>query len=128
MRFPSLLRSQTRSLQAARSRRPRPALRRRRAAPVLHVEPLEQRWCPSYSLITSRAALAGTDSVNWSTLGTQDQFAANPFTILSTSGLSVAVSKTVADEFETMVERGPSVRGAWNGNFGPGDVSLNTSD
>jgi hypothetical protein len=90
---------------------------------------LEDRWCPSFSLVTSRAALASADSVNWGTLGPQWTVASNPFTILSTSGHSITVSKTVADSFRTVVEKGPGYpSGAWIGNFAPGDAVLWTFD
>jgi hypothetical protein len=90
---------------------------------------LEQRWCPSYSLVTSRTALAGTDSVNWGTIGPQWTAVPNPFTILSTSGRSITVSKTVPDNFVTLVEKGPGYpSGEWIGNFAPGDAVLWTHD
>jgi hypothetical protein len=93
------------------------------------VEQLEHRWCPSYSLVTSRAALAGTDSVDWGTLGPQWTVVPNPSTVLSTRGVSVTVSKTVADSFRTLVEKGPGYpSGAWIGNFAPGDAVLWTND
>jgi hypothetical protein len=90
------------------------------------VEQLEHRWCPSFSLVTSRTALAGTDSVNWGTLPTVAP--ANPFTILSTGGRSISVSKTIADTFRVVVEC-PSLTGCgWDGNFAPGDSLLLTND
>jgi hypothetical protein len=98
-----------------RSQRARPSPRRRRAALTLQVEQLEQRWCPSYSLVTSRAALAGTDSVNWPL----NVNLANPFTILSNGGHSITVSKAQAGNFGTLVEGS-----GWGGNFAPGDVIL----
>jgi hypothetical protein len=81
------------------------------------VERLEHRWCPSYSLVTSRTALAGTDSVNWGTLGSSG-VVANPFTILSTAGQSLTVSKKITGEF--------SFETAFKVNFAPGDVLLDT--
>jgi hypothetical protein len=91
---------------------------------------LEHRWCPSYSLITSRTALAGTDSVNWGTLGVDSTNVTNPFTVTSTSGLSINVSKTVADSFQIRQEDPvtPAPRDGWSGNFAPGDMLLYTND
>jgi hypothetical protein len=63
------------------------------------VEQLEHRWCPSFGLVTSRAALAATDSVNWATLGPPGTHVANPFTVLSTAGRSISVSKPISDNF-----------------------------
>src|SRR5262249_54256093 len=97
------------------------------ARPLL-VEQLEHRWCPSYSLVTSRSALAGTDSVDWSKLGPNQTSVANPFTILSTAGLSISVSKTITDSFREVVQC-PCVTGCgWAGNFAPGDSVLGTHD
>jgi hypothetical protein len=91
------------------------------------VEQLEPRWCPSYSLVTSRTALAGTDSVQWSTLGT-NLSVANPFTILSTGGLSINVSKPIADSFLVTMEAPSNPPGYWIGNFAAGDPLLMTGD
>jgi hypothetical protein len=87
------------------------------------VEQLEHRWCPSFSLVTSRTALAGTDSVNWGTLGPNGRIVANPFTIPSTTGRSISVSKPTADGFEVLVQGT-----GWRGNFAPGDSLLWTHD
>src|SRR5262249_49580319 len=130
MRLPLFLRSRTRASVSNQSkyRRRQPARSQSTSTP-LQVEQLEHRWCPSYSLVTSRTALAGTDSVNWGTLGPQWTVASNPFTILSTSGHSITVSKTVADSFRTVVEKGSGYpSGAWIGNFAPGDAVLWTFD
>jgi hypothetical protein len=61
---------------------------------------LEHRWCPSFTLVTSSTALAGTDSVNWGTLGPPGTLVANPFTIVSTGGKSITVSKALSGSFE----------------------------
>jgi hypothetical protein len=94
------------------------------------VEQLEHRWCPSYSLVTSRAALAGTDSVNWGTLGGPATLASNPLTILSTAGQSITVSKPLPGDFETY-EQAPSPAPPQveiQGNFAPGDIVLATNN
>jgi hypothetical protein len=89
------------------------------------VEPLEQRWCPSYSLVTSRSALAGTDSVNWGTLGPAGTIVSSPFTILSTGGRSVSVSQPAQfGGFAVFEQTPPTSAGSWNGNFAPGDMLL----
>ena len=130
MWFPSILRSRTGSFAPRRSKHPQHSPRSRRATPPLQVERLEQRWCPSYSLVTSRTALAGTDSVNWGTVGVDSTLLANPFTIVSTSGLSINVSKTVSDSFQIRQEDPvtPAPRDGWSGNFAPGDMLLYTND
>jgi hypothetical protein len=119
------------SRPAHRDRRPprrRQSPCRRQTTPLLQVEQLEHRWCPSYSLVTSRSALAGTDSVNWGTLGPSATAAPNPFTILSTSGRSISVSKTQVDVFVLDEQTPPTSSSSWNGNFAPGDVVLYTHD
>jgi hypothetical protein len=127
MWFPYFLRHRIASGAPERSPRPRPS-RRRRAATTLQVEPLEPRWCPSYSPITSRTALAGTDTVAWATLGTPPQYPANPFTILSNGGHSVSVSKAYPNGFVTEAEGAPGCCGQFTGNFAVGDVVLFTDD
>src|SRR5262249_36853802 len=83
-------------------RRPGSAPRRPRLHPSFRpqLECLEGRCCPSYTLVTSRAALAGTDAVDWGTVGPAETLVANPFTILSTAGLSIGVNKPIADDFQ----------------------------
>ncbi len=92
----------------------------------MEVEQLEQRWCPSYTLVTSRAALAGTDFVNWGALVPPGTSPANPFTILSTGGRSISVSQKSGrfDLKEQTPWPTPSVVGPWDGNFAPGDIVL----
>jgi hypothetical protein len=104
-----------------------------RGVPCLQVERLEDRWCPSYTLVTSRVALAGTDSANWGTLAPtplpSDITVANPFSILSTAGRSISVSATTANSFDvTQQVSAPPFHGngIWNGNFAVGDWVLST--
>jgi hypothetical protein len=94
------------------------------------VEQLEHRWCPSYSLITSRSALAGTDSVDWATLGPPGTTTANPFTILSAGGDSITVSKAITDGFQTYEQAPPTTPTVYSRyfNFAPGDIVLITTD
>jgi hypothetical protein len=125
MRFLSWLRHLTRYIEHARTGRAR---RFTSHSALLQVERLEHRWCPSFSLVTSRTALAGTDSVNWGTLGPNGIHVANPFTILSSAGRSISVSKTISDSFKEGVQC-PSPTGcSWGGNFAPGDSVLSTYD
>ena len=84
MYLPSFLRSGTALFTRARDRRSRRgSTHHGRLTTRLQVEPLEHRWCPSFSLITSRAALGVTDRVDWATLGAAGTVTANPFTVLS---------------------------------------------
>jgi hypothetical protein len=108
--------------------RPSSAARRRPTQP-LQVEQLEHRWCPSYSLVTSRAALAGTDSVDWSTLGAPGTSVANPFTVSSVAGQSITVSKTLSGNFLLDEQWGPTTPNSYviHGNFAPGDTVLDTN-
>jgi hypothetical protein len=84
------------------------------------IEALEHRWCPSYSLITSRTALAGTDAIDWGSQGTS--LKANPFTIQSMAGVSVSVSKAQSGRFSIYQQSN-----GFTGNFAPGDFLLHTS-
>jgi hypothetical protein len=125
MRFLSWLRHLTGDIEHARTGRAR---RFTSHSALLQVERLEHRWCPSFTLVTSRTALAGTDSVNWGTLGSNGIHVANPFTILSSAGRSISVSKTIADSFNEVVQCPSSTGCSWDGNFAPGDSVLWTFD
>jgi hypothetical protein len=92
------------------------------------VEALENRTCPSFALVTSRAALAGNDYVNWSTLGSLGADVPNPSTALSYGGKSIDISKRVSGPFRIMDESGVGVPGNWGGNFAPGDFLLWTNN
>ena len=129
MWFSSWLRSRTAPSAHPRSKGSRrQATRARQAVPRLQVEQLEERWCPSFTLVTSRTALAGTDSVNWGTLAPtpppSDINVANPFTILSTASRSISVSATTANSFDVtqQISAPPNNgNGSWVGNFAVGD-------
>jgi hypothetical protein len=118
---------------ASASSRSRPTRRQTRAGrqcgPLLQVEQLENRWCLSYTLITSRAALAATDSVDWGVLGPQLTQVANPFTILSTAGQSVRVSKPLTGDFSVREQCASEFSGncSWSGNFATADKLLWTN-
>jgi hypothetical protein len=93
------------------------------------VEQLEHRFCPSYSLVTSRAALAGTDSVDWATLGAPGTSVANPFTVSSAAGQNITTSKTDSANFLLDEQWGPTTGNSYvlHGNFAPGDIVLDTN-
>src|SRR5262244_2154802 len=135
MRLPLFLRSRTRASVSNQSkyRRRQPARSQSTSTP-LQVEQLEHRWCPSYSLVTSRAALAGTDSVNWATLGAPGTSVANPFSVSSAAGQGVTVSKIASGDnnpanFLMDEEWGPTTGDSYviHGNFAPGDIVLDTN-
>jgi len=68
--------------------------------------------------IDVRANLGGNDSVDWGVLGPAFTQVSNPFSINSTGGLGMAVSKTSSGNFE---RRDQGLAGGWVGNFAPGD-------
>jgi hypothetical protein len=74
------------------------------------------------SLVTTRSALAGTDFIDWGTLGPTRTIVSNPFTILSNGGISVNVSK----ESDTSSFERLDVGSGWAGGFSPGDQLLFT--
>ena len=90
----------------------------------------------SQSLVTSRAALAGTDHVDWSVLGNSTARISNPFTLPSSGGTAVVVTQTGhglsnqhGGAFATLRQAGtPLAEGTLNGNFAPGDVLLDAQD
>jgi hypothetical protein len=102
---------------------------RRRTTRTFQVEQLEHRWCPSCSLVSSRAALAGTDSLDWAKLGAPGTSVANPFTVSSTAGRSVTVNKTESGTFLLDEQWGPTTPNSYviHGNFAPGDIVLATN-
>jgi hypothetical protein len=74
----------------------------------------------SLSLVTSRAALGGNDSINWGQLDLPTlEPISNPFSISSTDGVQVTVSEKHPGSFYSDYDGN-----AWNGNFGRGDALL----
>lgn len=71
--------------------------------------------------VSSRAALAGTDHVDWGVLGPQNTTVSNPFNISSVDGLDMTVSMP-SGSFQRL-DQGSS----WGGNFAPGDRLLWTA-
>lgn len=90
----------------------------------------------SQSLVTSRAALAGADHVDWIVLGDHISRVSNPFSLISSQGTGVFVSQTghgLANQygglFATLRQAGtPSSEGTLNGNFAPGEALLDAQD
>lgn len=88
------------------------------------------------SLVTSRAALPGSDTVDWAVLGNNAYPLSNPFSLLSAQGLSVTVSQTghglgsqYGGVMGTVQQAGvPLAEGTLNGNFAPGDIVLDALD
>jgi hypothetical protein len=72
-------------------------------------------------LITDRAGVGATDSVDWGQLGPAFSIVSNAFTITSADGNSLIVSQ-IAGPFERRDQGFPS--GGWNGNFTPTDHLL----
>lgn len=92
------------------------------AALVAALVPLALAGAPAEAapvLVTDRAALGGTDFIDWGGLGPSGTNAPNGFTIASNGGLNVAVSKPSAGDFQRR-EQGADI----NGNFAPGDALL----
>lgn len=77
-------------------------------------------------LVTDRDSLAGTDFVDWGTLGVPYTTVSNPFDILSNGGVTVSVSKPFGSVFEER-EQG-NFGSSWFGNFAYGDHLLFTAD
>src|SRR5260370_342172 len=76
-----------------------------------------------FSLVTTRAALGPTSSIDWGELGAESTAPANPFTVTSTVGISTVVSKVLPGPFARQNEGS-----LWGGNFAPGDRLLWTHD
>jgi hypothetical protein len=72
-------------------------------------------------LVTSRAALAGTDNLDWGDLGPENTEVPSPFLITSDDGLLVDVRQT--DGSFLRVNQGSG----FSGNFAPGDELLATN-
>jgi hypothetical protein len=75
-----------------------------------------------YALVTSRAALGGTDSIDWAQLGPELTVVPSPAAVMSAGGVSATVSQPVSP-FERRDEGT-----TWFGNFAPGDALLYTSN
>ena len=90
----------------------------------------------SQSLVTSRAALAGADHLDWPVLSSSAARISSPFSLVSSGGTAVVVTQTghgltsqYGDAFSTLRQAGsPLAEGTLNGNFAPGDVLLDALD
>lgn len=80
-------------------------------------------------IILSRAALNGTDFVDWSTLGPAALIPSisNPAAFISNGGVNGIVSVTTGDPFGRRDQDPPLVQNFWSGNFNPGDHLLWTA-
>jgi hypothetical protein len=70
--------------------------------------------------VLTRAALGGTDFIDWGALGVPFMHLSAPLTVLSNGGLSATVSQPGDQE----LERRDQTTGGWAGNFAPGDGLL----
>ena len=114
------------------------SLARRGRLPALAVAVAASLAVPAscQTLVTSRAALAGQDHVDWTVLGDRASRVSNPFSLLSSQDTPVIVSQTghgLSDQFggvfATLRQAGaPSAEGTLNGNFAPGDFLLDALD
>lgn len=79
----------------------------------------------SVTLITSRPELGGNDSVDWGVVGPAFSGVANPFSITSSSGLGLTVSK--ASGIFVRAEQTSGSDAAFSANFAPGDALISTT-
>jgi hypothetical protein len=78
--------------------------------------------------VTSRAALAANDYVDWGEIGAPgNSYVPNPLSVTSADGSTVMVTKP-AEQFHFLVQAAPgqSFPPYWGGNFAPGDNLLTT--
>lgn len=84
----------------------------------------------SISLVTSRAAIAGTDVIDWGQLGSANSAVSNPSNVTSTGGLTAAVSKPAAANglyrIDQIAGGQPASTQGWKGNFAVGDHLITT--
>jgi hypothetical protein len=71
------------------------------------------------TLVTSRTALGSNDFVDWGVLGSSYTNVPNPFSITSSGGLNLDVSKSLGSSFGRLDQST-----TWWGNFAPGDRLL----
>jgi hypothetical protein len=77
-------------------------------------------------LVTTRAGLGGTDSIDWGQLGAATPGSAgvpNPSNVTSAGGVNFTVSEQAGD-FSRLDQGGAPGNGPWYGNFNPGDHLL----
>jgi hypothetical protein len=75
------------------------------------------------SLVTTRAGLAATDSIDWGQLGPEATTSPSPFAVSSAGGISTVVDKALSGLFGRQNESS-----LWAGNFAPGDRLLWTNN
>src|SRR6266851_3785034 len=76
-----------------------------------------------FSLVTTRAALGTTDSIDWGQLGPESTAPPNPSAVTSTVGISAIVGKVLPGAFARQDQSS-----LWAGNFAAGDRLLWTHD
>lgn len=76
------------------------------------------------TLITSRTALDGDDSIDWQVVGPAFSLAPNPFSVTSSSGLKLTVSKASGSFLRA--EQTSASDGPFSANFAPGDALIFT--
>jgi hypothetical protein len=76
-----------------------------------------------FQLVTTRAGLGATDSIDWGQLGPESTTPPNPFTVTSTGGITTVVSKALSTPFARQDQSS-----LWMGNFAPGDRLLWTNN
>jgi hypothetical protein len=76
------------------------------------------------TLVTSRAALNPTDSLDWGKLGGNGSNPPYPIVTTTTGGVPVTASRSIptTTPFEIVVQTPPGT--GWSGNFAPGDSLL----
>ena len=74
----------------------------------------------AFTSVANRAALAGTDFIDWGTAGAENTILSNPFTISSNGGLTATVSQAVGQA--KRLDQGSG----WGGTFTFGDALLYT--
>ena len=81
----------------------------------------------SVILVTSRAALAGDDFIDWGQLGAAHDLVPNPSAIVSNGGITGSVGRENTGDLQRRNENPPN-SGGWNGNFAAGDRLIWTNN
>lgn len=92
---------------------------------TLEVELPNAAQAASVTFITSRTELRGNDSVDWEVVGPAFSEVPNPFSVTSSSGLRLKVSK--ATGIFSRVEQTSAPDGPFSANFAPGDALISTT-
>lgn len=79
----------------------------------------------SLTFIPTRTELAGNDSVDWGVVGPAFSAVSNPFSVTSSDGLEVTVSKALG--IFTTARQTSASDGPFSGNFAPGVALITTT-